>query len=438
MRNYIWVKMKKVLIITYYWPPSGGGGVQRWLKFSKYLPEYNWQPIIFTPDNPDFHTKDPSLLKDVSKELEVLKFPIWEPYTLYNKLFGGNKKSNNTQGLLEGKSKKSFLSDFFLWIRGNFFIPDPRIFWVNPSVDFLKDYILDNSIEVIVTTGPPHSMHLIGLKLKKKIDIRWIADFRDPWVRWDMLNSFHLSYFAKRAHRRMESAVVRQADRVISVSDSWAEEIKQDHEKKAYVVTNGFDQSDFTGKEKWANDKFRIAHCGLINRFRDPEGLWKVLSDLCSENEEFNDSLEILFAGTVEPQVIDSIRNNTVLAPKFKFEGYLSHEDVLDVYRSSSVLLLLLNRTENAKGHIPGKLFEYLASNRHILAIGDINGDSANIISKTQIGETCGPEDLKAIKKAITSFFSHFKNGKFPDKEKIEEYSHAFLTKKIVAILEDL
>jgi hypothetical protein len=207
--------VKKVLIIAYYWPPSGGSGVQRWLKFVKYLPGFGWEPYVFTPENPSYAVKDESLLKDVPPEAEVIKFPIWEPYGAFSKVSSavGDKKTAEQPTLAYGKDK-SFFQKLTTWIRGNFFIPDPRVFWVRPSVKFLTDFLRDNDIKTIITTGPPHSIHLIGYRLKKKNpSLKWIADFRDPWSEWGLLDSLSLGKFARSIHTRMESNVLRQGRR---------------------------------------------------------------------------------------------------------------------------------------------------------------------------------------------------------------------------------
>ncbi|MEQ8423858.1 MAG: glycosyl transferase, partial [Cyclobacteriaceae bacterium] len=203
---------KKVLIITYYWPPSGGSGVQRWLKFVKYLTRMGWEPYVYTPENPSFTIKDPSLDKDVPNSVEVLKLPIWEPYQLFFWLQGIAGKRKTQQSDLISTGKKSLFQKVSSWIRGNFFIPDARIYWVKPSVTFLSGFIGANQIGRIITTGPPHSIHLIGLKLKKKLpEIQWIADFRDPWSEWDLLDTLSLTSWARSRHRKLERSVLSTA-----------------------------------------------------------------------------------------------------------------------------------------------------------------------------------------------------------------------------------
>src|SRR5688500_17692581 len=181
---------KKVLIIAYYWPPSGGSGVQRWLKFVKYLPQFGWEPYVFTPENPSFAIRDESLLKDVPPEAEVIHFPIWEPYEAFFRVSGlfGNRQTAKPTSLVSSSKTRSVFQRLSTWVTGNLLIPDPRRFWVKPSVNFLHEFLQENEIGTIITTGPPHSMHLIGRNLKRRNPhLRWFADFRDPWSDWGLL-----------------------------------------------------------------------------------------------------------------------------------------------------------------------------------------------------------------------------------------------------------
>ena len=420
--------MKKVLIITYYWPPSGGGGVQRWLKFAKFLPEFGWEPIIFTPEHPDFNIQDETLEAEVSNSLEVIKLPIWEPYQLFEKLTG---KKTPSQGLITSDKKKSLLTNLALWIRGNFFIPDPRKFWVKPSVKFLLDFIERNEIDVVVTTGPPHSMHLIGLELKKKLDIKWVADFRDPWSKWDMLESFKLSSIAKKKHQLLELAVLKNADDVITVSETWAMEFEKILPRNYHVITNGFDEDDFQGvKKEEQTDVFVISHFGLINNFRNPLALWEALKKIKAALK-----IEVRLYGMIEPSIIDSITSDPVLNSMVDIRPSISHKEVIQAYADSDLLLLLLNDSENAKGHIPGKLFEYLASNRPILALGPTDGDAAKIIKNTNSGEVF-ERSGSGLLDWITSVATL--NESRVSENPIDQYSRRNLTKQLVSEIFDV
>jgi len=369
--------MKKVLIITYYWPPAGGSGVQRWLKFTKYLPKYNWQPIIYTPENPYFEVKDQALLNDIPAEAEIWKTPIWEPYALKDKLFG---KGGKTQSAGVISNKKSLKNKVLNWVRGNVFIPDPKVYWVKPSVNTLLKKIKEEGIEHIITTGPPHSMHLIGLGLKKAMpNLKWIADFRDPWSELDLLDEFHLSNNSMKKHKDLEREVLQTADVTLTVSETWVEDLKRLGAARVELITNGYDAADFELKPK-TNDKFIIGHYGLLNHLRNPKNLWKALADLCEENAEFNAKLEIHLSGNIDCEVLAEIKAYPQLKEKVKQLGYLSHAQVLQQYNEADLLLLLLFNSRSGVGNYPGKIFEYFAAQKPIIAFGPDGSDVENLL----------------------------------------------------------
>jgi len=427
---------KKVLIITYYWPPSGGGGVQRWLKFAKYLPEFGWEPIVFTPEDPDFDLKDESLTKDINKELEVLKFPIWEPYQLFKKLSG--KKELKQGQVLEG-GKSSYLKRFAIWVRGNFFIPDPRIFWVKPSVEYLNSVIQSNGINTIISTGPPHSMHLIGLKLKEKNpELNWIADFRDPWSQWDLLDKFSLSNRSRKKHHKLESDVFKLASKVITVSETWKNEFEQIGAKKVAVISNGFDSADVQQIVKTPKDKFRIIHAGMLNHFRNPSTLWQALTDLGKENEAFKKDLEIKLIGTLSDRINHELLNDAVLKESVVLEDHVPHNAIFNEYSKAAVLLLILNDSKNAKGHLPGKLFEYIAVGVPILGIGEINGDAANVLLSTKSGKVISPTDIDGMKLLLLELYTYWKTEQPINQESIDKFERKNLTAKLAELLDNL
>lgn len=375
--------MKKVLIITYYWPPSGGSGVQRWLKFAKYLPENKIQPFIYTPENPYPEVIDKDLLDDIPKSIKVWKSNIWEPYHLKDRIFGKGIKAQNAGIVSKNNTLKNKLLN---WIRGNLFIPDPKIYWVNPSISLLLRKIQKENIEYVITTGPPHSMHLIGLGIKdKNPNIKWIADFRDPWSELDLLKEFHLFKSSINKHQKLEKRVLENANVVLTVSESWVNDLKRLGANRVELITNGYDSDDFLVKPK-NNDKFIIGHYGLINHLRNPRNLWKTLAEMCLEDKEFNKKLEIHFAGNVDEEVIKEIRSYDNLKYKIKQLGYLSHSDVLEQYNEAAVLLLLLFNSKSGKGNYPGKIFEYFAANKPVLAFGPKDSDVQKLIKETRCG----------------------------------------------------
>ena len=279
---------KKVLIITYYWPPAGGSGVQRWLKFSKYLRDFEIEPVIYTIDNPSYPILDKSLESEIPKDLEILKQAIFEPNSLLS-IFGSKSKKESA-GFLN--PNPNFIGKIIQYIRANYFIPDARKFWIKPSVKFLSNYLEKNPVDVIITTGPPHSLHLIGLHLKKKKDIKWISDFRDPWTEIDYFHKMPLNKKAKKKHHQLEREVLKNSDSVIVVGNTMRDQYLKETDK-VVTISNGFDTSD--NKEVSHLDIFfSITHVGMMNADRNPSDLWKILKEICLENPDFKSDLKNL------------------------------------------------------------------------------------------------------------------------------------------------
>ncbi len=426
--------MKKVLIITYYWPPSGGSGVQRWLKMSKYLPEYGWQPIIFTPANPDFNLKDESLLEDIHPQVEIIKCPIWEPYQILD-LIKGKKSKRESQAL--DASNKSIMDRLAIWVRGNFLIPDPRLFWAKPASKFIIPYIKEHNIQWMVTTSPPHSMHLVGLRIKKKCNIKWLVDLRDPWSDWDLLSKFKTTKWARKRHQKLERKVIQHADKVISVSPSWAADLDKRYNIKSTVITNGYDANDFITVNDRLPSKFRIMHVGLLNAFRVPNLLLKALRQLIETNQDLANDFELYLAGMVDKQLQDMLESDDVLGQCTIIKGYIPHDELLREYHHAAVLLMLQNQTSNAKGHIPGKVFEYLAAKRWILGIGNENSDVANIIEREEVGVFCNPQDFEGISNAILGLYQQYKE-KTIVQHAAARYTRSNLAKQVANLLDSL
>jgi len=425
--------MQKVLIISYYWPPSGGAGVQRWLKFAKYLPQFGWEPHVYTPENPEAPATDESLLKDIPKEVVVIKKPIFEPYGFYKK-FTGNKANVNAGFLSENKgSRKKFTEKLSVWVRGNMFIPDARKFWIKPSIKFLKDYIKKEGIEIVISTGPPHSMHLIALGLKKQLDIKWIADFRDPWTNIDFYKDLMLTKAADKKHHRLEKEVLKTADEVITIGKTMAKEFEAVRNSEVRIITNGYDADDFEWKEKTESDKFVIVHVGSINADRNHKIFWQALKEICSENQDFNEQLQLRFIGKLDYSVIESVEQFG-LKDQFEQIEYVSHDKVKDYLFESDVLYLPLNNTPNARGILSGKFFEYLAVGKPILGIGHPQGDAAEIMSETKAGLMIDFDNYQGIKDFLLQEFSNRNEVKSVDLESRERYSRKSLTADLVSL----
>ncbi|WP_209330217.1 glycosyltransferase [Lunatimonas salinarum] len=374
----------RVLIITYYWPPTAGSGVQRWLKFAKYLPAYGWEPVVFTPENPDFDLKDESLVKEVPAQMEVLKFPIWEPYHLLRK--AKRQEIKDTSVILEQK-RKSLLDHVAIWLRANTLIPDPRVFWVRPSVKYLVDILAANNFKAVITTGPPHSMHLIGRNLKRATGIPWIADFRDPWSSWEFLDTLPMMSLVRQRHRKLEGSVFGEANALITISPTFQQEMEELSGRSVHLLTNGFDADDLPvdfAKEPSKGRVFEIVYAGVIDAIRNPIPFLNALRKSFGSTEL---SVRMTFVGRVSEAVKTFIAEDSWLIRHVAFAGYVSHEEVFRYYERAHLLLLILTDTKNAKGNIPGKLFEYLATNRRILALGDPAGDAAKLIHDAEAGK---------------------------------------------------
>lgn len=430
---------KKVLIITYYWPPTGGAGVQRWLKFSKYFRQFNWEPIIYTPSNPDFPINDETLLKDVLPNLEILKTQINEPYDVYRKIMGKKKTDTVNQGFLSESKENKVLQKMMIWVRGNFFIPDARKFWIKPSVSYLSDYLKEHKIDAIISTGPPHSMHLIALGLKQQFNIPWIADFRDPWTQIDFYNQLQLTKWADRTHKRLEKSVLKSANKVVTVSGHWAEDLKLLCDRNIDVITNGFDADDFTTTEDTnLMPGFLFHHIGALNKDRNPHMLWKVLGELCKENNAFKRDLKLKFTGKTDAAVFESLKEHGIFENAEKTD-YMAHSEVVKLLLKSPVLLLPLNDTPNILGIVPGKLFEYLAAKRPIFAIGNVEGDTAKIIADAHAGTMVGFKDEENTKKRVLELYEQFNKQTLQiNSTSIEKYSRRSCAESYTTLLNEI
>ncbi len=435
------ISSKKILIITYYWPPAGGPGVQRWLKFAKYLPEFGWKPVIFTPENPSYPLLDESLEKEVPENLEIIKTKIWEPYQLAEKLNRSNKKFK--AGQFDVGQNQSWKSKLSIWIRGNFFIPDARVFWVKPSVKFLKKYLTENHFDAFVTTGPPHSLHLIGLELKKEFPgLKWIADFRDPWTEISYYKHLKLTKNSDRKHRTLEENVFRNADITLATSYTDAENFRKKG-ANAVCITNGFDRNTENEENNLPElrssgllDKFSLSYVGVLEQLRNPEILWTVLNEILAENGEFKKDFVLKFVGKVDDKILSSIENSN-LKNNTQNLGYIPHNDAVKEMENSTILLITNFPEDSSKGIIPGKIFEYLSTGNQIMSFGPKDADVSRILEKTNAGEHFSYTEKQNLKRYIVNIYEKWKSGNLKNQNSnIEEFSRKNLTNMLSEILD--
>jgi len=373
--------LKKVLIITYYWPPSGGPGVQRILKFCKYLPHFGWEPIILTVEDGEYPNIDRSLLDEVeSLKIKVFKTNTIEPFGIFK--FFSKKKSLPTFEL--SKDKKSIFSNLAYWIRMNLFIPDARIGWLPFAIKSGKKIILDNRVDLVFSSGPPHSLHFIAHRLKRDLSIPWVADFRDPWVDLFYYSDHKRLKISKKLDKIMEKEILTKADKIITATNGLKILLKNKIQKNISVVYNGFDDDDFIGlnKKNNHNEKIIVSYVGTVARSQIPHTFFKSV-------KEMNDSgvnVFIRFVGDIDSFLIKVI-DDYGLNKHVEIIGYLPHRQSIKKMLNSNFLLLIIPKTPDNKLIVTGKLFEYIRTGIPIIGIGPSKGDASQILEKTDSGK---------------------------------------------------
>ncbi len=430
--------MKRILIITYYWPPAGGIAVQRWLKLVKYLPENNWHPIVVIPENPAYPIEQEDYLKDVSNQLEIIRVPIFE-INRPPKNPGGKK----THLSLITNHKKSWKDSVKAWIRGNVILPDARVLWIRPLVRAVHSYLREHPVDVLVTNGPPHSLHLAGLRIKRKNPtIQWMADFRDPWTSINYYDELKPGWIANRLQEHWEKQVVQQADLVTTVSEAGTTEFLAYHPKSILTLSNGFDEEDFPSVTSYQpTDKtFYIRYIGSLMANQNYPVFWEVIQELYRENEAFKQYARLELVGNIDFSVREEIRKNE-LEPYTDYIGYVSAKEAIAYQQSAAMLLLFINRTGNSKGMMTGKLFGYLAVRRPILLIGPTDGNAAELIRYTDSGIAFDASHREEIKLYIISHFNQFLKGESllaGNPERIKEFTRRKLTSLLASHLNKL
>ena len=385
------------------------------------------EPIVYCPENPNYLKTDESLLREVANDITILKTPVTEVSK-----FAFRPKKKTTTGVANATNNK-----LLSFIRGNFFTPDAKVLWVKPSVEFLTDYLTENPVDVIISTGPPHSMHLIAQQLKNSFDIPWMADFRDPWTDLYYNKEFFQLGFAKRKNKRLEEKVLKSADVVVTVGN----ELKKYFERfnsNVEVIPNGFDDEVEHDEEIELSQKFSLSYIGLLPKSSLPTNLLMAIQCLIDENSDFKNDIELNFIGDIHESVSASI-HELQLSNYTNFFGYVPHKEAIKYQKSAQVLLVLIPNVYGNKGIITGKVFEYMAANRPILALGPINGDLQSILTNSNAGTIIDYDDYAKIKSVIIDLYTKFKTQKLAITSKgIEKYHRRNLTKQLAAIIKQI
>jgi len=418
----------KVLIATYYWPPSGGPGVHRYLKFAKYLFDFEIEPIVLTVKNPTYPFRDESLTSEIPKKLKVYKSKTIEPFQIYAKL--KSNKPENIKPTVEIESD-SFIASVGSWIRANFFIPDARAGWVLAARPQAERLVKQQNIQTVITTGPPHSFHFIGKHLQKKFGIRWLADFRDPWTQVYYNKILPRTYVADKIDEILEKSILNKADEVIAVTPSQAGNYRKIFERDYHVITNGFDPEDFkhNGIKNKQSSSILIRHIGNIRVAAVPEMFLKAVKAL-----ENTIDMKVEFIGDNNPRLEKLIKNFQLQNTVFLKE-YQPHKIATKKMTESDILVLYVPDVDDIRHHIPGKLFEYIGSGRPVLMLGPVDGDSAAILEEQEAGIACDVNDIDAIKKGLKKLIEQKSSTVRPVDLENHPYSTIQLTESLSRLI---
>lgn len=431
---------RTVLLVTYYFPPAGGPGVQRMLKFVKYLPDFGWRPVVLTVrEDAAYPVRDPSLARDLPEGLEVVRTGITEFYGAYKKVSGREAPLDGTRvGPRGGISAR-----LALWIRATLFVPDGRIGWLPHAVAPGARLARSCGASAIVSSGPPFTTNLIGMRISAKTGIPCIQDFRDPWTRAPFYP--HRPGAVRRFDEKLERSVVRRAARTVAVNrrmlDDFIARYPGIDPDRLVTIPNGFDEADFEGIERRSPEKLTFVHAGTIHAARDPVILREALRDLAENEPGFADGVEILLAGRVEPAVLEAFS----ASPLTRFVrplGYLPHEESLRLLRSAHYCLLFVGDEPEVKGMVTGKVYEYLGSRTPIVAIGPTDGEAAELIRRCRAGVIFGTQEAAELREWIRSEWRRHREGSrqtaVPDESEIAAYGRRRLTERLASLLDEI
>lgn len=433
--------MKKVLIISYYYPPSGGSGVQRWMYFSKYLGEFGIDPYIITVDEKHASYKfiDNKFLEHV-KDVHVYRTKTLEPLRMYSKMLSGDERLSIPQGFA-GESKPGLFRKLSRFIRGNFFIPDARIGWNRYAYHKAKEIIEKENIELVITNGTPHSTHLIGLKLKKKLGVKWICDLRDPWTEAYYNKDLFRTSIARTIDARMEREVLAKADMVTTIGPGMVKllnkKLPSGEHSKVHFVYNGYDAELFKGLEKQPTNKFVILHLGILSESQPILSFIKVLKSVIDQVEEMKNNLIVRFVGKVSPSILSEM-NQYIPEVNYEQIDYVPHSEAIQYMLNANLLLNSLADTQESELLISGKLMEYVASGNPILVLGNPEGDAANLLKTVDRAKVFDRQNTNGMDSFLIDIYSRWSGGERYPKGDFYMYSRHETTRIYAKLIDEL
>lgn len=420
---------KKVLIITYYWPPAGGPGVQRVLKFAKYLPEFGWEPIILTVKNGDYPAIDESLEKDIPPTLKVFKTKTLEPFTIY-KLLTGGKKSDKIDTYVLKRENKSLIHNISVWIRNNLFIPDARIGWYPFAVKAAKRIIIKEKPDIILSSSPPHSLQLVAKKISRKYNLPWVEDLRDPWEEIAFNQGNKRTQLAKYLDSKLELSTFKNAQSIVTISNDIANTIKhKSNNNNCHVIYNGYDfETEYYADQ---NKDLTIVYSGTIGETRIPYAFLEAAQQFIGRET----SLKIKFVGFTCDKLREEV-DRLELNNYVDYLGYVTNSESIKELQNASVLLLIIDNVPNNKGIVTGKVFEYIGCKKPILAIGNTVGDASKILEEYDCGKMFDYADVDGILEYLELLNASMQNNsKLHTFKNSDSFSRKNLTKKLADIL---
>ncbi len=423
---------KRLLLLTYYWPPAAGAGVQRWLKMVKYLTDLGWQCTIYCPSNAPYAQRDESLARDLPPGVRTIGTHALDAgHLLAQSGIGGRKGGHAPVDSGSVKSQRGVVK----WLRANLFIPDAKMLWIAPSARYLRRWLMDNPQDLLISTGPPHTMHLIARRLKRSTGIPWLADFRDPWVNIDYMHHLPLTAWARRAHERQERSVLLEADAVTVVTPGWLADYQAIRPHGIHLVPNGYDPADFEHLLPYRPTlPLTLLHIGQLNADRNPHTLWEALALLHAQGRISTELLRVRLIGAVDESIKREAEQRGIAA-YLDHQPPLPHSAVPQELRSSGALLLAINDTPTAKSILTGKVYEYLAAGRPIICLGPKDGSAAHLLEETRSGHTFGRDDAQRLAQHLLDLLAQLRGGRLEVEQRgVELYSRASQAADIATI----